>query len=67
MTYTIYGQRYNKYEPIIDNKTKEVLDDGEPKRILLGRWENKKTADDMVDNIKANTGKRQWKIWVEES
>jgi hypothetical protein len=67
MTYTIYGQRYNKYEPIIDNKTKEVLDDGEPKRIMLGSWSEKKLANDMADNIKANTGKRQWKIWVEES
>ena len=65
--YTIYGQRYYKYDPIVDNKTKEILDDGEPKRIMLGRWENKKTADVMAENIKANTGKRQWKIWVEES
>jgi hypothetical protein len=67
MTYTIYGQRYYKYDPIVDNKTKEVLDDGEPKRIMLGRWSEKKIADDMADNIKANTGKRQWKIWVESS
>jgi hypothetical protein len=65
--YTIYGQRYNKYDQIIDSKTKEVIDNGEPKRIMLGSWSEKKIADSMAENIKANTGKRQWKIWVEES
>ena len=65
--FTIYGQRYYKHDPIIDSKTKEVLDDGEPKRIMLGSWSEKKLANDMAENIKANTGKRQWKIWVEES
>jgi len=63
--YNIYGERYHKYEPIIDPKSKEVIDDGLPKKVKLGSWDNKKTADVMADNIKANTGKRQWRIWVE--
>jgi hypothetical protein len=65
--YTIYGQRYHKYDAIIDAKTKEVLDDGNPKLLKLGSWSEKKIADAMAENIKANTGKRQWKIWVESA
>lgn len=63
--YTIYGERYHKYDPIIDYRTKEVIDDGLPKKVKLGSWSDKKMADDMAENIKANTGKRQWRIWVE--
>jgi len=40
--FTIYGERYKNYEPIVDAKTKEVLDNGEPKTIKLGTWDNKK-------------------------
>lgn len=63
--YTIYGERYKNYEPIVDAKTKEVIDNGEPKRLRLGQWDNKKVADNMAENIKANTAIRSWKIWVE--
>lgn len=65
--YTIYGQRYNKYDPIVDNKTKEILDDGIPKMVKLGTWPEKKMADTMAENIKLSVPKRSWKIWVEES
>jgi hypothetical protein len=65
MIYTIYGQRYNKYEPIVDSKSKEVIDNGEPKRIMLGSWSEKKIADSMAENIKTSVPKRSWKIWVE--
>lgn len=30
--YTIYGERYKSYDPIVDAKSKEVLDNGEPKK-----------------------------------
>ena len=63
--HTIYGQRYKNYEPIIDSKSKEVLDNGEPKRIMLGSWSEKKIADSMAENIKASVPPRSWKIWVE--
>lgn len=63
--FTIYGQKYHKYDPIINAKTKEVLDDGNPKIIKLGTWADKKIADNMAENIKASVPKRSWKIWVE--
>lgn len=63
--FTIYGERFHKYDQIIDPKSKEVIDDGNPKRVRLGQWSDKKIAENMAENIKSNTGKRQWKIWVE--
>lgn len=65
MTYTIYGQRYHPYDPIVDGKTKEVLDDGQPKRVVLGRWADKAVAEAMAENVKKTVPKRSWKIWVE--
>lgn len=63
--YTIYGERYKSYDPIVDVKSKEVLDNGEPKTIKLGTWDNKKIADSMAENIKNTVPHRSWKIWVE--
>lgn len=63
--FTVYAERYNKYEPIIDQKTKEVLDDGNPKRVVLSSWSDEKLANNFADNVKNNVPKRSWKIWVE--
>jgi hypothetical protein len=63
--YTIYGERYKSYEPIVDAKTKEVIDDGKPKKIQLGTWNDEKIANNMAENIKNTVPHRSWKIWVE--
>lgn len=63
--FTIYGERFNKYEPIVDPKSKEVIDDGNPKRVRLGQWSDKKIAENMAENIKNSVATRTWKIWVE--
>ena len=63
--FTIYGERYKNYDPIVDARTKEVFDDGSPKRVRLGQWYNKKIANNMAENIKNTVPYRSWKIWVE--
>lgn len=63
--YTVYGERFHKYEPIIDSKSKEVLDDGTPKRVQLSSWNDEKTAKHFAEAVKAHLPKRSWKIWVE--
>lgn len=72
MTFTIYGQRYHAYEPfVLDKDIKgvgvkgEVIDDGQPKKVRLGQWDDKKLAENMAENIKSHCQKRSWKIWVE--
>ena len=65
MTFAIYGQRHTAYDPIVDAKTGEVIDDGQPKKVRLGQWSSKETAENMAENIKRGMPKRNWKIWVE--
>jgi hypothetical protein len=62
--HTVYGQRYNKYEPFVTAKG-EVLDDGLPKKIKLSEWVDLKVAENFAENVKNNTPKRMWKIWIE--
>lgn len=70
--HTVYGQRYHPYEPFVLSKdipgigkAGDVLDDGQPKKIVLGRWDDKKVADSYAANIKASVPRRSWNIWVE--
>ena len=65
MTFAIYGQRHTAYDPIVDAKTGEVIDDGQPKKIRLGQWSDKVVAENMAENIRSRYPKRTWKIWVE--
>ena len=63
----VYAERYKEYAPIIDNRTKEVLDDGTPKRVKLSSWEDKKTASTFAENVKAHLPKRSWRVWIEST
>lgn len=63
--FTIYGEKYKEYDPILDSKTNEIIDDGKPKRVRLGQWSSKSIAESMAENIKNSVAKRSWKIWVE--
>lgn len=70
--YTVYGQRYNKYDPfVLEKDIKDiglkgtVLDDGQPKKIRLSQWTDLKMAENFAENVKNNTPKRMWKIWIE--
>ena len=63
----VYAERYNKYAPIIDSKSKEVLDDGTPKKVRLCGWEDGKTAKVFAENVKAHLPKRSWRIWIESA
>jgi len=71
--FTVYGQRYHSYDPFILSKdiagigkAGDVIDDGKPKKIVLGRWDDKKMAEGYAANIKASVPKRSWSITVEE-
>jgi len=63
--FTIYGQRFHAYDTIIDTKTGEVLDDGQPKKVQLAQWAEERVAKHMAENIKNSVPKRSWKIWIE--
>ena len=62
----VYGKRYKNHAPILDSKTGEVLDDGTPKVIVLGRWDDERIAKSFASNIKSNVPLRSWNIWVEQ-
>jgi hypothetical protein len=70
--FIVYGQRYHAYEPFVLTKdiagvgeAGDVLDDGQPKKIILGRWDDEKIAQNFAANIKASVPKRSWNVWVE--
>lgn len=65
--FTIYGQKRAKREPIIDPRTKEVIDDGTNHPIVCGGGADKKTANQMMENVKANVPKGTWGFWIEEN
>lgn len=65
--FTVYAQKRAKREPIIDPKTKEVIDDGTNHPIIVGGGPDKKTANINMENVKANVPRGTWGFWVEES
>lgn len=64
--YNVYCLKLSKREPIINDKTSEVIDNGENKNILLTQEKDRKTAEFFIEHVKQNVKKRQWKFWIEE-
>lgn len=44
----------------------DVIDDGTPKDIILGQFDNEDRAERFMERVKLNTKKGQWKMWVEK-
>ena len=65
MPFTVFGQRYYKYDPILDSKTGEVIDDGSPKKVKLTECNDERVAKVFADNVKNSVPKKSWKIWIE--
>jgi hypothetical protein len=63
--FIVYGQRFHAYDLIIDLKSGEVLDDGQPKKVKLSQWADESVAKHFAENVKNSVPKRMWKIWVE--
>lgn len=72
--HVIYAQRFHPYDPFVltkdingVGKAGDVLDDGQPKKIRLGAWDDKDVAERMAEKVKNSVPKRTWKIFVEET
>ncbi len=67
MTYTVFAKRKGKRDVILDPKTKEILDDGTNKDIVV--WKNclnKDTAERYANNVLNNDRLGVWKVWIEK-
>ncbi len=62
--FTVFAQRKQAYAPIVDPKTAEVLDDGQPKPVKLGQWADKNIAAHFAGHITASVSPKNWKVWV---
>jgi hypothetical protein len=63
--FTIFGQRYHKHDPFVEQKTGDVIDTGEPVKIKLGEFADETIANNFAANVKSHTLNRTWKIWIE--
>ncbi len=67
MSYTVYAQRKGKRDPILDPKTKEVLDTGaNDEKTVWKSCISKETAERFSRNVKSNDKDGLWKVWVEK-
>lgn len=66
MSYTVYAKRLVPREPITDYRSKEIIDDGTNKTMLV--WKNclyKDTAERLAKSITSRQDKGVWEVWVE--
>lgn len=65
MIYTVYGLKQAKREPMIDHRTKDIIDDGINRQMILCRTDNKELSDFFYKSIRARIHGKSWKIWQE--
>lgn len=64
--YKVLAIRKRKYPIIIDPKTNEIIDNGEPKEIKLWEYSDEKMAKLFASNVRASVKSWDWRIWIEE-
>lgn len=64
--YKVLAIRKKNYQPIIDARSNEMIDSGEPKQIQLWENESKDLVKNFAENVKNSVKSSQWKIWIEE-
>lgn len=64
--YKVFGRKLKKRQPILDFKTKEIIDDGQNSDILLTQSENKWSTELFLREIKGRFDKKEWKFWMIE-
>ena len=62
--YKVFGRKLKKRQPILDFKTKEMIDDGQNSDILLTQSENKWSTELFLREIKGRFDKREWRFWM---
>lgn len=61
--YIIYCKCLIKRSAIIDFKTKEVIDDGSNKDMIIGSFSDKTMADFFYNSVINRVEKDKWKVW----
>jgi len=64
--YKVFGRKLKKRQPILDFKTKEIIDDGQNNDIILTQSNDKWSTELFLREIKGRFDKREWKFWIVE-
>lgn len=65
--YKVLGQKLKPRNPILDYRTKEIIDDGENRVIILTQSNDSWSANLFLDSMKNNISDQEWKFWIEEN
>lgn len=64
--YKVLALRKKKSPVIIDSRTNEIIDNGEPKEIVLWQFHDEKAIKRFASNVRGNVKPYEWRIWIEE-
>lgn len=65
--YKVLGQKIKPRNSILDYRTKEIIDDGENRVIILTQSNDSWSANLFLDSMKSNISDQEWKFWIEEN